>query len=141
MAVPFTTLVVMITRMAATGTGMVGGMLVMGMIMKVAVLVRMIRMMVVIVAMAVAMIMRVSVAVVMILTVPMLHSAAVRMGVKMLNAQSGFLAGLKVEDSGFGLGAAATGSAHQAASSISISRIFNSSPATRSMACEPQAQA
>jgi len=49
--------------------------------------------------------------------------------------------GLEIENFDFGLIAAATGSAHQAASSSSISRIFSSSPANRSTAREPQAQA
>lgn len=91
--------------------------------------------MVVVVDMAVAMVVRMRVAGVMIVAVPMRHAAI------MLVAESGFLTCLQVENSGLGLGAAATGSAHQAASSISISRIFNSSPASRSMAREPQAQA
>lgn len=131
----------------------------MGMIVMVVMLMRMVRTMIVpvlitmsmimgmvvrmfmIVDLAVAMVVRMGVAVAMIMTMPMHHLIAMRMHVMVLIVESGLLTCLQVEDSGFSLGAAATGSAHQAASSISISRIFSSSPASRSTAREPQAQA
>lgn len=141
--------VIMVVRMVVT----VQLHVVMGVIVMVVMLMRMLRTMIVPVLMAMNMIMDMAVRMFMIMdmavamvvpvvmTMPMHHVIAMRMHVRALIVESGLLTCLQVEESGFGLGAAATGSAHQAASSISISRIFSSSPASRSMAREPQAQA
>ncbi len=134
--------VIMVVRMVVT----VQLHVVMGVIVMVVMLMRMLRTMIVPVLMAMNMIMDMAVRMFMIMdmavamvvpvvmTMPMHHVIAMRMHVRALIVESGLLTCLQVEESGFGLGAAATGSAHQAASSISISRIFSSSPASRSMA-------